>query len=761
LAEWGIGVTGIIHFLSGRVTAWITLGLAIVAAGLLFALVPAGDSDAFPSGGLPDSAESARVSDLLDEFPSADGTAAILVWSRDGDALTEEDVAAVGERASALADLSATPEAVRPQTSDDRAAAIVAVPLDASIVDDDLAGTAAELRDLASDGLPSGLDARLTGPVGFQDDVSNAFAGADVRLLLVTVLVVAVLLIVTYRSPLLWVVPLAVVGTADGLARIVVTALADLVGITIDASIGGILSVLVFGAGTNYALLLVARYREELLVEDDRHRAMATAVRSAGPAIAASGGTVALSLLTLLLASLAGNRALGFACAIGVVMAIAFALLVLPAALVVCGRGLFWPFVPRVGHACPPSRRTRFSSGASGGPGGADMPGEADVSEGADVPDAATATAAPVRTRPGFWTRLGRGVARRPAIVAAAAVAGISVLLLGLGGYSVGLSQTDQFLGTPDSVQAQKTIDASFSAGLTSETTVLAVDDAVVDTVALVEDVEGVAGVRPGESHDGRTAIAVTLDAEPESAAAFETVRALRAEIGAADGDVATALVGGADATALDTNDAAAADLALIVPLILAIVFGILALLLRSLVAPVLLIASVLATFLGSLGAGNWLFLHVFGFPAFDANVTLYAFLFLVALGVDYNIFLTTRAREERSRFGTREGMIRALATTGGVITSAGILLAAVFAVLGVLPIVALTQVGIIVCIGVLLDTLVVRTVLVPALVFLTGDAFWWPSRGTRPDGRTRATAGPTAPHDGRNEPETREFAAS
>ncbi|RWZ68398.1 MMPL family transporter [Labedella populi] len=676
----------IARFLSGRITAWVTLALSVIIAGLLFALVPSVESDAFPDTGLPASAESARAAALLDEFPSAEATAGILVWSReDGGELSADDLASIADRAAALADLSTTPPAVVPRPSDDGLAAIVVVPLDAGEVEDDLPGTAAELRDVAEEDGPDGLGVRLTGPVGFQDDISDAFAGADIRLLLVTVIVVAVLLIVTYRSPLLWIVPLAVVGTADGLARIVVTALADVVGITIDASIGGILSVLVFGAGTNYALLLVARYREELLVQADRHAAMTTAVRSAGPAIAASGGTVALSLVTLLFASLAGNQALGFACAIGVVIAIVFALVVLPAALVVCGRGLFWPFVPRVRHG--------QHTGA----------------------------------RPGFWTRLGRGVERRPAIVATAAVAGIGVLLLGLAGYSVGLSQTDQFLGSPDSVVAQETIDESFSAGLTSETTVLTAEASVGDTVALLRKAESVESVRPGESHDGLTALSVTLDAEPESEAAFDAIRSLRTDLAGADGEVSDALVGGSDARALDTNVAAARDLALIVPIILAIVFVILALLLRSLVAPVLLIASVLATFFASIGAGNWIFLNLLGFPAFDANVTLYAFLFLAALGVDYNIFLTTRAREERVRFGTREGMVRALASTGGVITSAGILLAAVFAVLGVLPVVALTQVGIIVCIGVLLDTLVVRTVLVPALVFLTGDAFWWP----------------------------------
>jgi RND superfamily putative drug exporter len=701
-------VRALARLVSGHRTAWAVLGGTLVVVALLLALLPSGDDEAFPPSGLPDSSEAAQVTALLDEFPSADATVGVLVWSRGGAALSTADLAAVDTAASALADRSTTPQAVRPQLSDDGTAVLVAVPLSATDVEADVSGTATDLRDAASAGLPDGLTASLTGPVGFQDDVSNAFAGADVRLLLVTVAVVAALLIVTYRSPVLWIVPLAVVGVADVLAGRVVAALAEPFGVTVDASISGILSVLVFGAGTNYALLLVARYREELLTTPDRHAAMRTAVRSAGPAIAASGGTVALSLATLLLAELSGNRALGFACAIGVLVAIAFALVVLPAALVVCGRGLFWPFVPR----------------ASSGPTDAD-----DEHVGRRVRD---------RPRQGPWERLGRGVQRRPGRVAIAATAGIGVLCLGLGGYAVGLSQTDQLLGDPDSVTAQRIVDESFSAGLTSQTIVLAPTSAVADVVQVVEGVDGVASASAREEADGLTRVDVQLDAEPESDDASATVQALRDALRTDGGAVADALVGGTDATAHDERTAAAHDLRLIAPIILAIVFAILTVLLRSLVAPVLLIASVLATFAASLGAATWLFTHLLGFPALDTSVTLYAFLFLVALGVDYNIFLTTRAREERLRHGTREGMVRALSSTGAVITSAGVLLAAVFAVLGVLPVVALTQVGVIVCIGVLLDTLVVRTVLVPALVFLVGDAFWWPSRplpGTGRDG--------------------------
>jgi RND superfamily putative drug exporter len=678
-------VTAIWRFISGRRTAWIVLVGTIVAVGLLFSLLPKNAGEDFPSTGLPTSSQAAQVDAALAKFPSAEQTAAILVWSRGDSPLTAADRTAITDRTTALGELSTAPRATTPQFSKDGTAAISVVPLSTKSVDTDVSGTAKSLRTAAAANLPTGLDSYLTGGVGFQADITNAFAGADFKLLLVTVLVVAVLLIVTYRSPVLWIVPLAVVGAADGLAGAVVSALAKPFGIALDASVSGILSVLVFGAGTNYALLLVARYREELLKIEDRSLAMLTAVKSAGPAIAASGGTVALSLITLLFAELAGNRALGFACAIGVVVAILFALVVLPAALVVCGRGLFWPFVPRV----------RDTSAV---------------------------------TKAGFWTRLGRGVARRPVVITVVSVAVIGVLSLGLSGFSVGLSQTEQLLGNPESVVAQKIVDKSFSAGLTSQTTVLTPDDVAADATTIAKNTRGVDSVTAGESASGLTQLTVSLTSAPGSDAAFGTISQLRAAYADESGAVGSTIVGGRDATALDNLTTSQRDQDLIIPIILAIVFVILAILLRSLIAPVLLIASVLATFFASLGAANLLFTQVLGFPAFNTNVILFAFLFLVALGVDYNIFLTTRAREERVLHGTSEGMIRALSSTGAVITSAGILLAAVFAVLGVLPVVALTQIGVIVCIGVLFDTLVVRTVLVPAMVFITKDFFWWPS---------------------------------
>ncbi|MBN9605090.1 MAG: MMPL family transporter [Actinomycetales bacterium] len=680
--------------LIGRVRSWIVVVLALLAAGAGFALIPSTASEGFPPTGLPDSAESAQVAAALENAPDGETTVGILLYTRaDGGDLTSDDLASVQASATRLADASIAPRAVVPQPSDDGSAAIVVVPLDRAEVEADVPAAADQLRELARDGLADDLQARLTGPVGFQADISNAFAGADFKLLLVTVIVVGVLLIVTYRSPVLWLVPLLTVGIADGLARQVVAWLGPLAGFDIDPSVGGIQSVLVFGAGTNYALLLVARYREELIRTPDRFDAMRVAVRHAGPAILASGGTVALSLLLLLLfGELGGTRALGFACAVGIGVALLFGLLVLPSALVVSTRGLFWPFVPRFDPEAEPNRRS-------------------------------------------LWARIGRRVARRPAIVALVAVVGLGALMTGLLGFRVGLSQTDQILGDPESVQAQRVLEDVYPAGLSAQTIVLAPESAADEVVALAETTDGVEAARAGTGFDGLARVDVTLDGEPQSDEAYAAIRALRAAYADAGGATAEALVGGTDATALDVADAAARDQRLILPLIIAVVFGILALLLRSLVAPVVLIATVLATFFASLGASNLIFQNLLGFPAFDTSVVLFGFLFLVALGVDYNIFLVTRAREERARHDARESMIRALGGTGAVITSAGILLAAVFVVLGVLPVVALAQIGVIVCIGVLLDTLVVRTVLVPAIVFLLGDRFWWPGR----IGRARA----------------------
>jgi len=671
------------RFIAGRRTSWIVLAVALLAAAAVFALGSGSEKETAPGVGLPASAESELVAAAQESLPGADSTSALLVFSRDGDELTEADLDAVAAASVDLAEFSTEGFVPPPTISDDGTAALVVVPLEAESDVTAQADRAAELRATANADLPSGLTALLTGAEGFAVDVAAVFKGADFTLLLTTVIVVAVLLLITYRSPWLWLVPLTVVGLADGLSGIVAARVAALAGIALDASVTGILSVLVFGAGTNYALLLIARYRDELRLVEDRREAMSRALRGAGPAIIASGSTVVLALLTLVFAQLEGNRALGIACATGVVIAMLFALFVLPAALVQFGRGLFWPVVPRFGTEGSAER--------------------------------------------GVWRKLGTLVSRKPVVVAIVGALVLGALALGTTQIKVGLAQTERFTAVPEAVVGQEIIADAFSAGSGSPAAVItnaAYADEVADAAA---SVDGVVSATVGETDGEITQVNVVLDAAAETPESFAAIDALRAELSSIDG--ADAIVGGLDAQSLDVARAQQADQDLVIPLILALVFLVLVILLRALVAPLLLLATVVASFFASLGASWLLFESVFGFPAIDTNVVLFSFLFLVALGVDYNIFLVTRAREETVAHGTKEGMIRALSSTGGVITSAGILLAAVFAVLGVLPLITLTQIGIIVCIGVLLDTLLVRTVIVPSLAFITGERFWWPSR--------------------------------
>jgi RND superfamily putative drug exporter len=420
---------------------------------------------------------------------------------------------------------------------------------------------------------------------------------------------------------------------------------------------------------------------------------MRDAVVGAGPAIAASGTTVVLALLTLLAATFGGTRAIGVAGAIGIAVALLFGLVVLPAALVVCPRGLFWPLVPRVG-----TTRGSGRVGASRGSGG-------------------------------VWRRIGRATARRPWPVIVASVLLLAGLSAGTLTTGYGLSQEDTFRTRAESVDGLRTLSASFPAGVVSPVVVMTTPDRADAVVGAVEDVPGVASVSRGESTTSLAEVDVVIEAEPDTAASYDTVRALRTASAAADPG---ATVGGSVATNLDARDASIRDLQVITPLILLVVALVLVALLRALVAPLVLMLTVVLSFFAALGAGSLSFRYVFDFPALDYQVPLLAFLFLVALGVDYNIFLVSRAQEETRRLGTREGIVEALAVTGGVITSAGVLLAAVFTVLGVLPVIVLTEIGIIVGLGVLLDTLLVRTVLVPALVHVLGDRFWAPGRLSR-----------------------------
>lgn len=630
------------------------------------ALLGGGDSASQSPVAVPASAESARADALRTQFPGGDTAPAIIVVTRtDGAALTPADTAAAGPGA---------------QVSADGKAALRVAPLAADLSGFHLRDAVHALRNQLSTSLPDGLRAEVTGGPAFGADIANSFAGANITLLAVTATVVALLLIVTYRSPVLWLVPLLVIGFADRVGAVVGTAVAAAAGLNPDGSTAGITSVLVFGAGTNYALLLISRYREELALRGDHRDALRVAWRAAAPAIVASNATVVLALLTLLLATAPSNRSLGAQAAAGLVVAAVFVLLVLPPLLGLFGRRLFWPFIPRTGsHAMP-------------------------------------------LTESGAWHRIAAGVARRPGRVATVALAGLAVLCAGLVNLPVGLSQTQQFRVQAESVAGYQTLADHFPSGLTNPTTVIASSPAVGEAVTATPGV--VSAIPTAHSAAGLTQWSVVLAAAPASSEAFKTIDTLRDSVHRVD---STAVVGGADAQARDAATAAQHDRRTVIPAILIVVLAVLFVLLRSALAPLVLVAVTVLSALAALGLGGWASVHLFGFPALDNGTPLFAFLFLVALGVDYTIFLVTRAREETPEFGNRQGIVRSVSATGAVITSAGIVLASVFCVLGVLPLIVLTQLGIIVGLGILLDTFVVRTVIIPALFTLIGPRIWWP----------------------------------
>jgi putative drug exporter of the RND superfamily len=667
--------------------ATVVLLLALLGSGLVLAFGPSSAQTSDSTGtGLPEGAQSAVAAERLAQSDAADAVPALVVFSReDGGPLTAPDLGLLEDLAPQLAALGRPGPPPVPELGPGGEVATVTVLLPGDLSDAANTTAVEDLRETATDGLPDGLGAQVTGGPAFRADIGAVFEGADVTLLLATAGVVAALLLLTYRSPFLWLVPLVVVGVGDRVAAILVGALAGAVDLDVDASAAGIISVLVFGAGTNYALLLVARYRDELRRREDRFAAMDRALRTTSPAILASGGTVALSLLTLLFADLTSNRGLGFGGAVGVATAMLFGLVVLPAALVLPGRWLFWPFVPRVG-------------------------------------DPTTAE------RAGLWSRLGRLVSRRPAAVAAGSLVLLGALSLGALGASTGLALADSFRETPEAVEGQRTLERTLPAGAAQPLTVVASAAALRDVVAAAEQVEGVVDVRPAPVTGDTAVTSVVLEAAPGTAASDTALVALRERLAGLPG--ADAAVGGETAEAYDVAQATARDTRVVVPLVLVLVLLVLAVLLRALLAPLLLVLSTVVSYFSALGAAWLVFDLGFGFPALDQGVPLLSFLFLVALGVDYSVFLVARTREDvLDGHSTRDAVVRALAATGGVITSAGIVLAAVFAVLGVLPIIVLTQIGVIVGLGVLLDTLVVRTVLVPSLAMVAGERYWWPSR--------------------------------
>jgi putative drug exporter of the RND superfamily len=673
----------------GRVSKWLVLlaWLAIVVLAVPLSGKLSGVVDDNSTAELPRGAESTRVAELADRFPDGEVTTAIVVYVRPG-GITAADRAKVDADRRALASLAA--QRIRPAAaSADGAALLLAVPLND---DDSLSDHAAKVRTLAGENLPTGLDAKLTGPAGNELDATEAFEGLDAKVLLVTVAVVALLLLFTYRSPVLWLLPLLGVGVALQVANAGAYLLAEHGGMLVASGTASILTVLVFGVGTDYALLLLARYREELRRQPDRHVAMAVALRRAGPAITASAATVCLGLLCMLAANMGFNFALGPVAALGVLAGLIAMLTLLPATLVILGRWVFWPAIPRY--------RT------------------------ADV------------ARRSVWGRIGGRVARRPRLVWIGTTLALGAVSLGALGIRTGLDNEHRIKTTPDSVIGQRLLADHYPAGQSRPIQVVADAPTAAAITASLRQVPGVAQVPPAEpSIDGRLVkVAAVLTDPAGGAAAAATVDRVRDAMHAAPG--AHALVGGSPAGTIDQDRAQAHDRRVVIPLVLAVVFLVLLLQLRSLVAPLLLIATVVLSYFAALGASWLLFTHLFTFPALDVQVALIGFLFLVALGVDYNIFLVSRIREEAMHDGHYAGVLRGLAATGGVISSAGLVLAATFGALAVLPLVFLIEVGLLVALGVLLDTFLVRSILVPALALDVGPRFWWPGDATVSGGR-------------------------
>lgn len=686
--------------------AWTVIAIALAVFAALTAVASGVTNESSAPAMLPPSSESYKVREATKKFPGGDDLSAIVVFSReDGSALTPDDRKAAADALEAMV-ATPLPASAREQLgegaqdsvrqvfpviplADEISQAVVSI--DGDINGSGLGDTVKVLRNAGQDKLPDGLKMQVTGPAGFSADTAAAFDGANFALLGISALVVAVLLIFTYRSPILWLVPLAVVALADRLAASALEVIAANTPLVFDASTAGIMSVLVFGAGTNYALLLISRYREELHRYADSRMALAVALRASVAAIVSSNLTVVLSLLALIAAVVPAYASLGISLAIGLLIALVFALLVLPAALSVCGRGLFWPKVPQ-------------ATGNAGETNAGDEVG---------------------------WYRIARAVTARPVAFLATMLVVLMSLASGLFGAKVGLSTTEQFRTESEAADGVATIAQYVSPGAASPLSVIAPAEnqgAVIGAIAGLNGVE-VQGP-PQKSEDGKLArLTVIADAAPATPESYDQVRSLRQAVqNAAPGS----MVGGLTAETLDTRETTARDMAVVMPMIIGIVLILLVLILRALVAPVLLLLATTMSALAALGAGALVSQYVFGFPALDVSVPLYSLIFLVALGIDYTVFLVLRAKEEAAGAGTRVGMTRAVGLTGGVITSAGIVLAAVFAVLGVLPLITLGQIGIVVGLGIVIDTFLVRTLVVPALFAIVGEKMWWPSSSPR-----------------------------
>ena len=700
---------------------------------------------------LPASAEATQVQNLLDEFRDTDAIPAIIVFDRNG-GLTDADRQFADDIAESLQDFEGVADGVSPAIeSDDGEAIEIVVP----VASEQSRDTVEALRAYLVERTPDGLSRFVTGPAGFTADLVAAFGGIDGVLLIVALSAVLLILLIVYRSPLL---PVLVLGTALialSVSILIVWWLAKAGAVTLNGQVQGILFILVIGAATDYSLLYVSRYREALRSHEKRWAATLAALRGSLEPILASGGTVIVGLLCLLLSDLNSNKALGPVAAIGVALSVLASLTLLPALLFLCGRTSFWPLRPRFGPAPP-------------------------------------VAAAPMES---LWGRVGRLVSRHARVVW---VTSTVLLLVASAGVlqlkADGVPQSDLILNESQARNGQAVLGEHFAGGTGSPALIVgdagSIDE-LADAAAAVTGVDSVTAASrdsitgsvpvasdsaesetqepgtdegpppdvsegaPGEVPefptgeptvvDGRVLLQATLTDAADSAAAEQAILELREAARDVDPD---ALVGGVTATAVDTDATSIEDRNKIIPLVLVVILVILMFLLRSILAPVLLILSVILSFGAALGVSALVFNGIFQFPGADPSVPLFGFVFLVALGIDYNIFLMTRVREESILHGTREGIVRGLSVTGGVITSAGIVLAATFAALSVIPILFLVQIAFIVAFGVLLDTLIVRSLLVPAVAYDIGRRIWWPSALGRTDAGHRGSHAAADPVD-------------
>ena len=672
---------------------------------------------------LPEDAESTVVANALADFQDSTALPLIIVAARDG-GLQPDDLGRAQALAkelpgtstalsdgSTIADFLATPPQV-PLTavpSQDGQALLLVLPLNADKISEKvgediaLKVVADDIREAVASQLgDAGMTAYVTGPAGFISDLSSAFGGIDGILLGVALVVVLVILLIVYRSPVL---PIAVLLTAVfGLsaAGYVVYRVADAGLITVSGQSQGILSILVVGAATDYALLLVSRYKEELHRHASTWVALKKAWRATVEPITASAATVILGLLALMLADLKSSSGLGPVAALGITGAYLAALTFLPAMLLLGRRWIFWPSVPHVDQVDDENKlANRFG-----------------------------------------WRRVAEAVGRHPRRTWVGVTIGLLVAAAFLPTLKVsGVAQSDIFLTKVDSVSGQELLAKHFDAGSGSPVLILSPEDKAQDVLAILGDEAGVTqpslGLTQGPPGappkvvDGKVIVQATLSDAIDSPQAVDTVQRIRTDLDRVDPQI---LVGGDTAQQLDTRTAADRDFKLVAPVILLVVFLVLVALLRSIVAPLILMVANVLSFAAAMGVSAIVFNHVLGFPGGDPTTVLYGFVFLIALGIDYSIFLMTRAREESAHLGARKGVLRALSVTGGVITSAGLVLAATFGALTVIPLIFLAQLAFIVAFGVLLDTLIVRSLLVPALSYDLGRVIWWPSRLSRTD---------------------------